>query len=75
MCPKLTNDTKIAILEVGYFPNQNSELTFENDLEELGLSSSKRCAGTRREEMMIRHLFAPKKVSRDTPHASYERAT
>ena len=37
----MTNDTKIAIFEVGYFSNQNSELTFENDLEELGLSSFK----------------------------------
>ena len=52
---------KNAIFEVGYFPNQNRELTFENDLGQLGLSSSKQCGGTRREKLTVNDLFASKK--------------
>ena len=38
---ELTNDEKNATFEVCYFPDQNSKLTFGNDVEQLELSSSK----------------------------------
>ena len=71
LCSKLVHTfrpiKKNAIFEVGYFLNQNSQLTFGNELEQLGVSSSKRCKGRRREKLTERHLFASKRVVRWHP--------
>jgi len=53
LVPNYQSPPENAIFEVSYLPNWNSNYTFENDLEQLGPSSSKRCKGVSREKLTV----------------------
>ena len=71
MCLKLRNIVQKNILEPCYFPDQNSQPTFENDLRQLESSSPKRCKGVTPQKWMVGALFGFKNVFGDTQNRSY----